>query len=259
MLSISWPEGARVLSPRGSLLRAVPASRRGIIGWRGALKLGAVVAGCFSPARLTSAPDPLRVRHQFVVPWLLVSKDGAGSTGQPGCRLHRSAGVCRRRTPLPPQPTKPASARCGAELERIRSKEFFRSCVLPAWPGVASVSSYFSTSWGRIRYLGATGNQVHECRQHRAALAVALATSLLAATSEEFIFRLFAIPFLHRLTVPRRWPFCCPPSSGIRHSIYPSSRYARASKWASLGSWWLGHAALRHPGHADLHYTWTQS
>ena len=235
--------------------------RRGIIGWRGALKLGAVVAGLFFASQVNEWPLT-RFGYDTNSSYLsfLLQKTALAALGSLAAGLIVALAFAAGE-PLY-RHNQPNQLRLGVALSwrGIRSKEFFRSCVIGlamAGGSIGFVVLFYVVGqkfgiWApqEIKYTNVASTALPWLSP--------LATSLLAATSEEFIFRLFAIPFLHRLTGSKALAILLPAFIwGFGHSIYPvEPGYARGIEVGIIGIV-VGLVMLRYGILATLiwHYT----
>ncbi len=200
-------------------------ARRGLVGWPGALKLGLVVAGLFFAMEANQWPltragydtnSPYGGFFLEQMAWAVLISLGVGLLV---ALAFAAAEPLYRRS-------QPNQLRLGVALSLpgVRSKEFFRSCVI----GLAMAAAHI----GFVVIFYVVGNRFgvwapQDIKYTNVASTALpwlspLATSLLAASGEEFIFRLFAIPFLHRLTGSRVVAIVLPALIwGFGHSAYP--------------------------------------
>lgn len=200
---------------------------RGQVRWRGALKLGLVLAALFF---VMSANE-----------WPLTRSSYDTNSDYTGFVLGRFllvalgsllAGVVVSLTVAAGEPLyrhdHPEKLRLGAALTPagFRSKEFFRSCVV----GLAMAAAHigFVVAFYVVGKAASSEFWVPQEIKYTDAVSTALpwiyplAISLYAATSEEFLFRLFAIPYLMRLTKSRVVAVVLPALIwGFLHSAYP--------------------------------------
>jgi membrane protease YdiL (CAAX protease family) len=209
----------------GALWLGVSLWRQGKTSWVTALKVGAVAAALFFLMELNDW-DSVRASYDtrstypgFVLSNLLLLLLGAVvnslfiSLVMPGGEpLYRAAQTRYLRL------TKTFTARA------MRSKEFFCSCVVgislaAAHLGFVVAFYMIGTQFGvwapqDIKYSEIVNTPLPWI--------AGVAIGVLAATNEEFTFRLFAIPFLHKLT-GSRWLAVILPAFfwGFLHSTYP--------------------------------------
>lgn len=199
--------------------------RRGIIRWRGALKLGLVLAVLFFAMYANEWPleragyDTNSSYAGFLVSRMVLA-----------ALLGIAVGLVVSLTMAGGEPLyrrlQPDKLRLNAlfSLPGIRSKEFFRSCVI----GLAMAAGHIS--FVVLFYLLGKrfGVWAPQDLNYTNAVSTAipwifpLTIGVYAATSEEFLFRLFAIPLLLRFT-RSRWLAVLVPAFvwGFLHSNYP--------------------------------------
>lgn len=213
----------------GVLLVLYDLARRGRINWRGALQLGLTLAALFFVLSINEWP---LTRHGYDTnssyPGFLVLSLALAAAGSLGIALLVTLSVATGE-PLY-RADHPAKLRLGAAFSRatwrdgLRSKEFFMACVIGlamAAAHIGFVVAFYLLGkdigfWApqEIKYTDAVSTAVPWIYP--------LAISLFAATSEEFLFRLFAIPLLLRLT-KSKWIALLVPAIvwGFLHSAYP--------------------------------------
>jgi membrane protease YdiL (CAAX protease family) len=209
----------------GALWLGVSLSRRGETRWLPALKIGGLVAVLFLLMRLNewNTLPPSYVTHDSYPSFLaqriflaLLAAIGTGLTvtlvlpgGEP---LYRAT-----------QPDKLRLSNAFT-LRGLRSKEFFCSSLVGL--GMAAAHIGFIVAF----YLVGSQHGVWapQDTNYSGAFNTAIpwiggvAIGVTAATSEEFLFRLFAIPFLHRITGSRILAVILPAFFwGFLHSNYP--------------------------------------
>ena len=204
-------------------------ARRGRVNWSGALKLGLTLAALFFLMNVNEWP---LTRHGYDTnssyPGFLVLSLALAAAGSLGIALLVTLSVAAGE-PLY-RADHPAKLRLGAPFSRatwrdgLRSKEFFMACVIGlamAAAHIGFVVAFYLLGkdigfWApqEIKYTDAVSTAVPWIYP--------LAISLFAATSEEFLFRLFAIPLLLWLT-KSKWLAVIVPALvwGFLHSAYP--------------------------------------
>lgn len=209
----------------GALWLGISLSRQGKSSWGPALIIGAVVAALYLLMQLNDW-DTLRASYDthysyssFVVRVLLSMLVGAVGTaltvslvlpgGEP---LYREA--------------QPQRVRLNGAftLRGIRSKEFFCAAVV----GLAMAAAHlgfivaFYMIGSRFGVWAPQDLNYSDVVNTRFPWIAGVAIGVLAATSEEFLFRLFAIPFLHKLTGSRVLAVILPAFFwSFLHSAYP--------------------------------------
>ncbi len=199
--------------------------RRGLIRWGGAVKLGLVLAALFFVTQANSWP---LARSSYDTnssyPGFFFARMVAAALASLGLGLVVSLSVAAAE-PLYRR-NQPDKLRLGLafRLPGIRSKEFFRSCVI----GLAMAAGHI----GFVVLFYIVGRRFGVWAPQDINYTNAVSTALpwvypltigvYAATSEEFLFRLFAIPFLLRFT-GARWLAVVIPAFvwGFLHSNYP--------------------------------------
>jgi len=200
-------------------------ARRGAVAWLAALKLGGVVAVVFFAMEVNQWPltrfgyDTNSSYEGFFVQRIALAALLSLGLGLV-VALAFAAGEPLYRKSQPEQ----LRLRLALSIPGIHSKEFFRSCVIGLAMAAASVG-YFVLFYVVGRKFGIWVPQ--EIKYTTVASTTfpwlaPLATSLLAATSEEFIFRLFAVHYLHKLTRSKVLAILIPAFIwGFGHSLYP--------------------------------------
>jgi membrane protease YdiL (CAAX protease family) len=201
-------------------------ARRGQTNWGGALKLGAIVALPLLIMELNQWPlarasyDTNSSYSNFVLAQVAAALGFALFNvlmialvlpgGEP---LYRSAQPDRLRLSK------------AFTLRGLRSKEFFSSSFI----GLAMAAAHIGFIVAFYLIAGRFGAWApQEVNYDNSVNTVipwisGIAIGLLASTSEEFLFRLFAIPFLHRLTRSRLLSIIIPAFCwGFLHSAYPN-------------------------------------
>ncbi|HET7890949.1 MAG TPA: CPBP family intramembrane glutamic endopeptidase, partial [Candidatus Sulfotelmatobacter sp.] len=224
----------------GALWLGISLSRRGKSSWGPALIIGVVVAALYFLMQLNDW-DAVRASYDthysypsFVVRALLSMLLGAVGTaltvslvlpgGEP---LYREA-----------QPLRLRLSRAFT-LRGIRSKEFFSAAVVGL--SLAAAHLGFIVAFYMIgSHFGVWAPQdlnYSDVVNTRFPWIAGVAIGVLAATSEEFLFRLFAIPFLHKLTGSRLLSIILPAFSwSFLHSAYPQEPgYIRGIEVGTIG------------------------
>ncbi len=128
----------------------------------------------------------------------------------------------------------------GLRLPGIRTKEFFRANVIGICLAAAHIG-YITIFYIISRKLGAWAPQdlnYENVVSTALPWIYPLAIAIYAATSEEFLFRLFAIPYLQRMTKSGDfWRWLFPPYAwGFLHSNYPQEpAYIRGIEVGLIG------------------------
>jgi membrane protease YdiL (CAAX protease family) len=214
--------------------------RRGLIRWRGALKLGAVLAVLFFVMQANSLPltrslyDTKDSYSGFFLLELAQALLGSALLGMVLALTVAAAEPLYRKDY--PEKLKLWSS---CSLPALRSKEAFNATVI----GLAMAAAHI----GFVVLFYVVGKQhgfwLPQDIKYTDAVSTALpwiyplAISLYAATSEEFLFRLFAIPFLMRVTKSKLIAIVLPAFIwGFLHSAYPvQPGYARGLEVGIIG------------------------
>jgi hypothetical protein len=214
--------------------------RRGLIRWRAALKLGMVLAVLFFVMQANEWPivragyDPNSSYAGFFVSRMILAVLlGLGLGLLVSLALAGAEPLYRR--------SQPDKLRLGVALSLpgIRSKEFFRSCVIGL--GMAAGHIGFVVLFYIVgRKFGFWAPQdINYTNAVSTALpwVYPLTIGVYAATSEEFLFRLFAIPLLLRFTRSRFLAVVIPAFVwGFLHSNYPQEPgYVRGIEVGVIG------------------------
>ena len=218
------------LLPYGLLLGAclwviIALGREGVLKWKGGLIVGAVLAELFFLMTLNDWPstlagyDTTSSYPSFVLTQIAVAAAGAVATALlvvlaivPGEPLYRAG-----------QPER-VRLRYFCRLPGIRTREFFRSCAIGVCMAAAHIG-YLVVFYIVVRKFGAWAPQ--DIQYDNVVSTVApwifpLTIGLYAAASEEFLFRLFAIHFLQRVTKSRFLAVVIPAFAwSFLHSNYP--------------------------------------
>jgi hypothetical protein len=214
--------------------------RRGSIRWRGALKLGGVLALLFFVMQANSWPltrslyDPKDSYSGFFLLEMAQALLGSALLGMLVALTVAAAEPLYRKDY--PEKLRLWSA---VSLPALRSKEAFRATVI----GLAMAAAHI----GFVVLFYVVGKKygfwLPQDIKYTDAVSTALpwiyplAISLYAATSEEFLFRLFAIPFLMRVTKSKLIAVVLPAFVwGFLHSAYPvQPGYARGLEVGIIG------------------------
>ncbi len=215
-------------------------ARRGVIRWRGAMKLGLVLAFLFFAMQANNWPieragyDTNTSYSAFFARGMLLAVLVGLAAGLVVALTVAAAEPLYRRS-------QPNQLRLASmfRLPGIRSKEFFRSCVI----GLSLAAAHIG--FVVLFYLIGSHHGVWAPQELKytdvASTALPwlypLTIGIYAATSEEFLFRLFAIPLLHRLTRSRFIAVVVPAFVwGFLHSAYPQQPgYIRGIEVATIG------------------------
>ncbi|MGH9791576.1 MAG: CPBP family intramembrane glutamic endopeptidase [Candidatus Acidiferrales bacterium] len=204
-------------------------TRKGQVNWRGALNLGLVLGALFFVMNVNEWPI---TRHAYDT-----NSDYTGFLVQSLAlaalaslllavlvTLSVAAGEPLYRGDHPEKLRLGAAFSRGTWREGVRSKEFFKACVI----GLAMAAAHIGFVVAFYLLGKNVGFWAPQEIQYTEAVSTALpwiyplAISLFAATSEEFLFRLFAIPLLLRVT-KSKWIAVIVPALvwGFLHSAYP--------------------------------------
>lgn len=215
-------------------------ARRELVQWKDALKIGLVVAILFFASNvnewpITRATYNTNTDYQgfFFEQMVFALLTALGSALLVFLGYAAGEPLYRR--------LQPGELRLGRafSLPGIRSKEFLRSCVVglcmaAAHLGFVILFYVFTKNFGfwvpqEVKYTDAVSTAIPWISP--------LAIAILAATTEEFIFRLFAIPFLLRFTRSRVIAVVLPAFVwGFLHSTYPvQPGYARGLEVGLIG------------------------
>ena len=144
------------------------------------------------------AAGPRGLRHEHPLLEFLPEPSGPGRAHQ---RRQRVAGGARRRaggTAVPRFAARKIRLEAGFRLPGIRTKEFFRANVIGICLAAAHIG-YITVFYIISRKLGAWAPQdlnYENVVSTSLPWVYPLTIGIYAATSEEFLFRLFAIPYL---------------------------------------------------------------
>jgi membrane protease YdiL (CAAX protease family) len=199
--------------------------RRGLIRWGGAVKLGLVLAALFFVTQANSWPlARASYDTNSSYPGFFFGKMVAAALLSLGLGLVVSLTLAAAE-PLYRR-NQPDQLRLGVafSLPGIRSKEFFRSCVI----GLAMAAGHigfvvlFYIVGGKFGVWAPQDINYTNVVSTTLPWVYPLTIGVYAATSEEFLFRLFAIPFLLRFTASRLLAVVIPAFVwGFLHSNYP--------------------------------------
>ncbi len=210
----------------GALLWALfELGRRGLIRWRGALKLGLALAALFFvmfanqwPLARASYNTNSSYAGFLVSRMVLAAALGLGAGLLVALTMAGGEPLYRRNQP------NQLRLSLGFSLPGVRSKEFFRSCVI----GLAMAAAHIG--FVALFYLVGKrfGVWAPQDINYTNVVSTAipwifpLTIGVYAATSEEFLFRLFAIPLLLRFTRSKFLAVVIPAFVwGFLHSNYP--------------------------------------
>ncbi|MFI5107073.1 MAG: CPBP family intramembrane glutamic endopeptidase, partial [Terriglobales bacterium] len=199
--------------------------RRGIIRWKGALKLGVVLAVLFFAMTANNWPvtragyDTNSSYSSFLLQHLALAAAGSIALGLAVALTVAAAEPLYR-------VSQPEQLRLSAAwtLPGIRTKEFLRSCVIGLGMAAGHIGFVvlFYLLGSRIGVWAPQDIPYTDVLSTHFPWLYPLTIGVYAATSEEFLFRLFAIPFLMRLTRSRVLAVVLPAFFwGFLHSTYP--------------------------------------
>jgi hypothetical protein len=224
----------------GCFYLIVSLGRRGLLEWRAGLLLAAFLAVLYFVMTMNQWPLD-RAAYDTNTPYssFLLSQIGKAAVISvvsallvllafvPGEPLYRIS-----------QPDKMRLA-TGLRLPGMRTKEFFRANVIGLCMAAAHIG-YITVFYIISRKLGAWAPQdlnYENVVSTSLPWIYPLAIAIYAATSEEFLFRLFAIPYLHRLTNSKILAVVLPAFAwGFLHSNYPQEpAYIRGIEVGLIG------------------------
>lgn len=199
--------------------------RRGIIRWSGALKLGFVLTVLFFAMTANNWPvtragyDTNSSYTSFVVQHLALAVMESLALGLMVALTVAAAEPLYRAS-------QPEQLRLNVAwtLPGIRTKEFFRSCVIGLGMAAGHIGFVvlFYLVGSRIGIWAPQDIPYTDVLSTHFPWLFPLTIGVYAATSEEFLFRLFAIPFLMRVTKSRVLAVVLPAFFwGFLHSTYP--------------------------------------
>ncbi len=211
---------------QGALLWAlVELGRRGLIRWRGALKLGVVLAVLFFamyanqwPLARASYDTNTSYSGFFVSRIIFAALMGLGIGLVVALTMAGGEPLYRR--------NQPEQLRLGAafSIPGMRSKAFFRSCVIGLSMAAAHIGFVVLFYLAGRRFGVWAPQDINYTNVVSTAIPwiFPLTIGVYAASSEEFLFRLFAIPLLLRFTRSRFLSVVIPAFVwGFLHSNYP--------------------------------------
>jgi membrane protease YdiL (CAAX protease family) len=199
--------------------------RRGIIRWKGALKLGIGLAVLFFAMTANNWPvtragyDTNASYSSFLLQHLAQAAAGSLVLGLMVALTVAAAEPLYRLS-------QPHQLRLSAAwtLPGIRTREFFRSCVVGLGMAAGHIGFVvlFYLLGSKVGVWAPQDIPYTDVLSTRFPWLFPLTIGVYAATSEEFLFRLFAIPFLMRLTKSRAVAVILPAFFwGFLHSTYP--------------------------------------
>ncbi len=200
-------------------------SRRGLIRWSGALKLGIVLAALFFAMTANQWPIE-RASYDTNSSYLSFLLEHLARAALGSLALGMIVGLTVAAAEPLYRSSQPDHLRLDAAwtLPGIRTKEFFRSSVVGL--GMAAGHIGFVVLFYLVG--GKLGVWAPQEIDYTNVVSTALpwlyplTIGVYAATSEEFLFRLFAIPFLARVTKSRFLAVVLPAFAwGFLHSTYP--------------------------------------
>ena len=199
--------------------------RRGMLNWKGALVLGLILTALWFAETMnelplkwadydTNSPAATFVLMQIALA-LLISISEALTVVLavvPGEPLYRVS--------------QPEKLRLGVafRLSGIRSKEFFRACVIGLCLAAVHIGyiTIFYIVGGKFGVWAPQDINYTDIVATPFPWIYPLTIGVIAATSEEFLFRFFSIPFLHRITKSKFLAIVLPAFAwGFLHANYP--------------------------------------
>jgi len=214
--------------------------RRGLIEWRAGLVLGGFLAVLFFFMTMNQWPL-VRAEYDTNTPYFsfFLSEVGTAALTSVGMSLLVILAV------VPGEPLyrilEPDKIRLtiAPRLPGLRSKEFFRANVIGLSLAAVHIG-YITIFYIIVAKFGAWAPQdikYENVLSTSLPWLYPLTIGIYAATSEEFLFRLFAIPFLLRLTKSRFWAVVLPAFFwGFLHSNYPQEpAYIRGIEVGLIG------------------------
>jgi membrane protease YdiL (CAAX protease family) len=224
----------------GCLYVILSLGRRGLLEWRGGLLLGAFVTVLFFIMTMNQWPLT-RAGYDTNTPYstFFLMQVGAAALASIGSALTVVIAV------VPGEPlyrvSQPDKIRLGVGIRRagIRTKEFFTAnvigiCLAAAHIGYITVFYIVSGKLGAwapqdIKYTDVVSTWIPWIYP--------LTIGIYAATNEEFLFRLFAIPYLLRITKSKFLAIVLPAFAwGFLHSNYPQEpAYIRGIEVGLIG------------------------
>jgi membrane protease YdiL (CAAX protease family) len=224
----------------GCLYVIVSLGRRGLLEWRAGLLLAAFLAALYFIMTMNQWPLD-RAGYDTNTPY------SSFFLSQVGRALFVSllSAFLVVLAIVPGEPlyrvSQPDKIRLGAglRLPGIRTKEFFRAGVIGVCMAAAHIG-YITVFYIISKKLGAWAPEdlnYENVVSTSLPWIYPLAIGIYAATSEEFLFRLFAIPYLHRVTKSRFLAVVLPAFAwGFLHSNYPQEpAYIRGIEVGLIG------------------------
>jgi membrane protease YdiL (CAAX protease family) len=224
----------------GCLYVIISLGRQGLLEWRGGLALGTFVTVLFFVMTMNQWPLD-RAGYNTNTPY---SSFFLGQLGQ-AALLSVVSALLVVIAVVPGEPlyriSHPGNIRLGVgfRLPGIRTREFFRANVIGICLAAAHIG-YITVFYIISRKLGAWAPQdlnYENVVSTYIPWVYPLAIGIYAATSEEFLFRLFAIPYMQRLTNSKFLAVVLPAFAwGFLHSNYPQEpAYIRGIEVGLIG------------------------
>jgi membrane protease YdiL (CAAX protease family) len=224
----------------GCLYVIVSLGRRGLLEWRVGLALGMFLTALYFIMTMNQWPLD-RAGYDTNTPY---SSFFLSHMGQ-AALISVTSAVLVVLAIVPGEPLYRASQpdkirlRVGLRLPGLRTKEFFRANVIGICLAAAHIG-YITIFYIISRKLGAWAPQdlnYENVVSTWIPWVYPLAIGIYAATSEEFLFRLFAIPYLHHVTKSRFLAVVLPAFAwGFLHSNYPQEpAYIRGIEVGLIG------------------------
>lgn len=224
----------------GCLYIIISLGRRGLLEWRAGLMLGLFLTGLYFAMTMNQWPLD-RAGYDTNTPY---SSFFLSQVGQ-AVALSVVSALLVVLAIVPGEPlyriSQPNKIRLGAglRLPGIRTKEFFSANVIGVCLAAAHIG-YITVFYIISRKLGAWAPQdlnYENVVSTALPWVYPLCIGIYAATSEEFLFRLFAIPYLHRMTKSRALAVVLPAFAwGFLHSNYPQEpAYIRGIEVGLIG------------------------
>jgi membrane protease YdiL (CAAX protease family) len=224
----------------GALWVAISLTRRGQADWKSAIKLGVLVAALYFLMQMNQW-DSLRASYDthssyasFVALQIAIALLTAAATALMVTLVFPGAEPLYRAS----QPARLRLAKA-FNLRGLRSKEFFSSAVVGLSLAAAHIGFIvaFYMLGSRIGVWAPQDLNYSDAVNTSFPWIAGVAIGLMAATSEEFLFRLFAIPFIERITGSRILAVILPAFSwSFLHSAYPQEPgYIRGIEVGAIG------------------------
>ncbi len=224
----------------GCLYVIISLGRQGFLHWRAGLLLGLFLAGLYFLMMLNQWPLD-RAGYDTNTPYSTFFLSHVGQAVIVSALTALLVVIAF----VPGEPfyrvTQPDKLRLtlGLRLPTLRSREFFRANVIGICMAAAHIG-YITVFYIVSRKLGAWAPQdlsYENVLSTRLPWVYPLTIGIYAATSEEFLFRLFAIPYLHRLTRSKLLAVILPAFFwGFLHSNYPQEpAYIRGIEVGLIG------------------------